>query len=87
MLSQVPDAGGPELDALLGECDARSYALTASSPSHGNEAFRCAYVLVVVAPNLGASHRLNTRFNKASWVVVAPLLGASHRFQCRYTAG
>jgi hypothetical protein len=26
MLALVPDAGGPGLDALLGECDARSYA-------------------------------------------------------------
>jgi len=33
MLSQVPDTGSPELDALLGECDARSYALTATSPA------------------------------------------------------
>ena len=26
MLAQAPDAGSSELDALLGECDARSYA-------------------------------------------------------------
>jgi hypothetical protein len=30
MLATVPDAGGRELDALLGECDARSYAPAAA---------------------------------------------------------
>lgn len=31
MLASVPDAGGAELDAMLGECDARSYALVGES--------------------------------------------------------
>lgn len=31
MLAKVPDAGGAELDELLGECDARSYALVGES--------------------------------------------------------